>query len=110
MAKLTVSATESLVRSEMDRSDVGVEGDLWRRRFGRGRCGGLGPCERSGLGCSMKWTAAEILDMVRGRTGGGEHGYDEGTAMVASVMAGEREGEERERGGGVWGVRGSEGG
>ena len=31
MAKLTVSATESLVRSEMDRSDVGVEGDLLRR-------------------------------------------------------------------------------
>ena len=31
MAELTVSATESLVRSEMDRSDVGVEGDLRRR-------------------------------------------------------------------------------
>ena len=32
MAKLTVSATESLVRPEMDRSDDGVEGDLRRRR------------------------------------------------------------------------------
>ena len=58
----------------------------------------------------MKWTAAELLDTMRGRTGGGEHGYDEGTAMVASVMVGEREGEELERRGGVWGVRGSEGG
>ena len=45
---------------------------------------------------------------MRGRTGGGEHGYDEGTAMVASAMAGEREGEELERRGGVWGVRGRE--
>ena len=58
----------------------------------------------------MKWTAAELLDTMRGRTGGGEHGYDEGTAMVASAMAGEREGEELERRGGVWGVRGREGG
>ena len=58
----------------------------------------------------MEWTAAELLDTMRGRTGGGEHDYDEGTAMVASVMAGEREGEELERRGGVWGVRGSEGG
>ena len=31
MAKLTVSATESLERPEMDRSDDGVEGDLRRR-------------------------------------------------------------------------------
>ena len=58
----------------------------------------------------MEWTAAELLDTTRGRTGGGEHGYDVGTAVVASVMAGEREGEELERRGGVWGVRGSEGG
>ena len=50
MAKLTVSATKPLVWPGMDRSDDGVEGDLRRRRFGRGRCGGLGPCERSGLG------------------------------------------------------------
>ena len=58
----------------------------------------------------MEWTAAELLDTMRGRTGGGEHGYDEGTARVASAMAGEREGEELERRGGVWGVRGREGG
>ena len=108
MAKLTVSATKPLVWPEMDRSDDGVEGDLRRRRFGRGRCGGLGRCERSGLGCSMKWTAAELLDTTRRRTGGGERGYDVGTAAVASAMAGEREGEELERRGGVWGVRGSE--
>ena len=57
----------------------------------------------------MEWTAAELLDTMRGRTGGEEHGYDEGTAMVASVMAGEREGEELERRAGVWGVRESEG-
>ena len=44
-----------------------------------------------GSACSMEWTAAELLDTMRGRTGGGEHGYDEGTAMVASAMAGERE-------------------
>ena len=56
----------------------------------------------------MEWTAAELLDTMRGRMGGGEHGYDEGTAMVASVMAGEHEGEELERRGGVWGVRGRE--
>ena len=31
MAKLTVSATESLGRPKMDRSDDGVEGDLRRR-------------------------------------------------------------------------------
>ena len=58
----------------------------------------------------MEWTAAELLDTMRGRTGGGEHGYDEGTAMVASAMVGEREGEELERRGGVWEVRGREGG
>ena len=62
-----------------------------------------------GSACSMEWTAAELLDTMRGRTGGGEQGYDEGTAMVASAMAGEREGEELERRGGVWGVRGREG-
>ena len=63
-----------------------------------------------GSASSMKWTAAELLDMTRGRTGGGERGYDVGTAAVASAMAGVREGEELERRGGVWGVRGSEGG
>ena len=60
--------------------------------------------------CSMKWTAAELLDTTRGRMGGGEHSYDVGTAAVASAMAGGREGEELERKGGVWGFRGREGG
>ena len=67
MAKLTGSATESLVRPEMDWSDDGVEGDLRRRRFGRGRCRGLGRCERSGLG---------LLDGV---DSGGAPGHDERT-------------------------------
>ena len=66
MAKLTVSATEPLVRLGMDRSDDGVEGDLRRRRFGRGRCG-LRRCERSGLG---------LLDGV---DSGGASGHDERT-------------------------------
>ena len=57
---------------------------------------------------STKWTAAELLDTTRRRTGDGEHGYDVGTAAVASAMAGEREGEELERRGDVWGVRGRE--
>ena len=67
-----------------------------------------GVASARGSACSMEWTAAELLDTMRGRTGGGEHGYDEGTAMVASAMAGEREGEELERRGAVWGVPGSE--
>ena len=58
----------------------------------------------------MKWTAAELLDTVRRRGDDGEHGYDGGAAMVASAMAGACEGEELERRGGVWGVRGREGG
>ena len=62
-----------------------------------------------GSGSSTKWTAVELLDTTRGRTGGGERGYDAGTAAVASAMAGAREGEELERRGGVWGVRESEG-
>ena len=58
----------------------------------------------------MKWTAAKLLDTVRRRGDDGEHGYDGGAAMVASAMAGACEGEELERRGGVWGVRGREGG
>ena len=57
---------------------------------------------------SMKWTAAELLDTTRRRTDGGERGYGDGAAVVASAMAGEREGEELERRGDVWGVRGRE--
>ena len=58
---------------------------------------------------SMKWTAAELLDTTRRSTGGGERGYDDGAVAVASAMAREREGEELERRGGVWEVRGREG-
>ena len=57
---------------------------------------------------STKWTAAELLDTTRRSTGGGERGYDDGAAAVASAMAGEREGEELERRGDVCGVRGRE--
>ena len=63
MAKLTGSSTKPLVRPGTDRSDDGVEGDLRRRRFGRGRCSGLGPCERSGLG------------LLEGEKGGGAPGH-----------------------------------
>ena len=69
-----------------------------------------GVASARGSTCLKKWTAAELLDTMRGRTGGGEHGYDVRTAVVASVIAGEREGKELERRGGVWGVWGREGG
>ena len=48
--------------------------------------------------------------MVARRGDDEEHGYDGGAATVASAMAWESEGEELERRGGVWGVRGREGG
>ena len=67
-----------------------------------------GVASARGSACSMEWTAAELLDTTRRCTGGGERGYGDGAAAVASAMAGEREGEELERRGGVWGVRGSE--
>ena len=57
-----------------------------------------------GSASSMKWTAAELLDTTRGRTGGGERGYDVGTAAVASAMAGGA------RGGGAGEERGGLGG
>ena len=76
MAKLTVSATKPLVRPGMDRSDDGVEGDLRRRRFGEVVAVDSGVPSARGSACSMEWTAAELLDTMRGRTGGGEHGYD----------------------------------
>ena len=68
-----------------------------------------GVASARGSACSMKWTAAELLDTTRGRTGGGERSYDVGTEAVASAMAGACEGEELERRGGVWEVRGREG-
>ena len=92
MAKLTVSATKPLGWPEMDRSDDGVEGDLRRRRFGRGRCGGLGRCERSGLG---------LLDEV---DSGGAPGHDERTHGRRGARLRRRHG-----GGSVghgWGARG----
>ena len=58
---------------------------------------------------STKWTAAELLDTTRRSTGGGERGYDDGAAAVASAMAGEHEGKKLERRGGVRGVLGREG-
>ena len=89
MAKLTGSLTRPLVRPGTDRSDDGVEGDLRRRRFGRGRCSGLGPCERSA--CSKERRVAELLDTAARRGVDGGRGYGEGVAAMASAMAGERE-------------------
>ena len=57
-----------------------------------------------GSACLMEWTAAELLDTTRGRTGGRERGYDVGTAAVASAMAGGA------RGGGAGEERGCLGG
>ena len=59
---------------------------------------------------STKWTATELLDTVAWRGVDGGRGYGEGVAAMASAMAGACEGEELERRGGVWGVRGREGG
>ena len=50
------------------------------------------------------------MDTVARRGVDGERVYGVGTAAVASATAWESEGEELERRGGVWGVRGSEGG
>ena len=63
-----------------------------------------------GSASSMKWTAAELLDTAARRGVDGGRGYGEGVAAMASAMAGEREREELERKGGVWGFRGREGG
>ena len=82
----------------------GISGD---GELGRGRCGGLGRCERSGLSCSMKWTAAELLDTVRRRGVVGGRGYGEGVAAMASAMAGERERERLGENGDVLRVHGA---
>ena len=63
-----------------------------------------------GSASSMKWTAAKLLDTVARRGVDGGRGYGEGVAAMASAMAWESEGEELERRGGVWEVRGREGG
>ena len=62
-----------------------------------------------GSASSMKWTAAELLDTAARRGVDGGRGYGEGVAAMASAMAWESEGEELERRGGVWEVRGREG-
>ena len=51
---------------------------------------------------------AELVDTVARRGVDGERVYGVGTAAVASATAWESEGEELERRGGVWGVRGRE--
>ena len=56
----------------------------------------------------MKWTAAKLLDTVARRGVDGGRGYGEGVAAMASAMAGACEGEELERRGSVWEVRGRE--
>ena len=63
-----------------------------------------------GSASSMKWTTAELLDTVARRGVDRGRGYGEGVAAMASAMAGACEGEELERRGGVWEVRGREGG
>ena len=62
-----------------------------------------------GSASSMKWTAAELLDTAARRGVDGGRGYGEGVAAMASAMAWESEGEELERRGGVWEVRGERG-
>ena len=56
------------------------------------------------MASSTKRMAAELLDTARRSTDGGERGYGDGAAAVASAMAGEREGEELGGGDGVCGV------
>ena len=63
-----------------------------------------------GSACSKERRVAELLDTAARRGVDGGRGYGEGVAAMASAMAGACEGEELERRGGVWGVRGSEGG
>ena len=63
-----------------------------------------------GSASSMKWTAAKLLDTAARRGVDEGRGYGEGVAAMASAMAWGSEGEELERRGGVWGVRGREGG
>ena len=64
-----------------------------------------------GSACSKERRVAELVDMVARRGVDRERVYGVGTVAVASAMAGEREGEELERRGGVWGfgrARGSD--
>ena len=56
----------------------------------------------------MKWTVAKLLDTAARHGVDGGRGYGEGVAAMVSAMAWESEGEELERRGGVWEVRGRE--
>ena len=69
-----------------------------------------GHASARGLASSKERRAAELLDTVARRGVDGGRGYGEGVAAMASAMAWESEGEEMERRGGVWEVRGREGG
>ena len=68
-----------------------------------------GHASARGSASSTKRMAAELPDTARQSTDGGERGYGDGAAAVASAMAGEREGEELGRRGDVRVVRGREG-
>ena len=68
----------------------------------------MGHTSTRGSACSKERRVAELVDMVARRGVNEERVYGVGTAAVVSAMAGEREGEELERRGGVWGVRGRE--
>lgn len=63
VARLTVISREQTTRSEMSWCGGDGEGDLRRRRFGRGQHGGFGARERSGLG------------LLEGEEGGGAPGH-----------------------------------
>ena len=70
-------------------------------------------CRASGdswSGGEEEGVEAELLSYSGERGVAGVSGYGEGVAAMASAMAGACEGEELERRGGVWGVRGREGG
>ena len=63
-----------------------------------------------GSTCSKERRVEELLDTASRRGVDGGRGYGEGVAAMASAMAWESEGEELEGRGGVWEVRGREGG
>ena len=68
-----------------------------------------GHASARGSACSKERRVAELLDTAARRGVDGGRGYGEGVAAMASAMAWESEGEELERRGGVWEVRGREG-
>ena len=60
-----------------------------------------GDASARGSACSKERRVAELVDMVARRGVNEERVYGVGTAAVVSAMAGEREGEELERRGGI---------